>query len=72
MFEPLKCTWIPFKLFTDSFDVRDYQGAIPFWIVVGVVVVLVGTVAVVVMVFWLVVIDELVVPLVEGTIGEPA
>ena len=47
-----------FKFFTDSFDVRDYQSDIPFWIVAGVVVVLVGTVAVVVVV-WLVVVDEL-------------
>ena len=61
-----------FKFFTDSFDVRDYQGDIHFWIVIGVVVVLVGTVAVVVVVVWLVVVDELVVPLVEGPIGELA
>ena len=36
------------------------------------VVVLVGTVAVVVVVVWLVVVDELVVPLVEGPTGELA
>ena len=60
-----------FKIFTDSFDVRYYQGNVPFWIVVAVVVVLVGTVVVIVVVVWLVVVDEFVVPLVEGPIGEP-
>ena len=58
-----------FKFFTDSFDVRDHQGNVPFWIVISVVVVLFGTVAVVVVV-WLDVIDKLVVPLVEGPIGD--
>ena len=58
-----------FKFFTDSFDVRDRQGDVPFWIVVGIVVVLVGTVAVVVVVVWLVVVDELMVPLVWAQLG---
>ena len=39
-----------FKFFTDSFDVRDYQGNVAFWIVIGVSVLLVGTVAGVVVV----------------------